>query len=156
VGRSYGADVAKVTIATSDSAGNDLDLEILECDDIGLTTCKRAASSAGPADLESASFTPKAGKLYVAEVEGYSVKANGGSFALRESQRTKSPETGTLTMTQPSATKFTFTTSFDTAGSTLLADARYVTGAYTLDGEIEIKDDGGTTIIRIPVRVKSP
>lgn len=153
VGRTYAADVAKVTIATSESAGNDLDLAILECDDATLAVCKKVASSAGPNDVESASFTPKAGKVYVAEVEGYAIKAGGGAFALRETMRVKSPETGTLAMTQPSPAKFVFTTTFPYATSPLFADARFMSAAYTIDGEIAVKDDEGTTILRVPVRI---
>lgn len=153
VGRTYDADVARVTIATSDSAGNDLDLAILECDDATLAVCKKAASSAGPSDVESASFTPKAGKVYVAEVEGYAIVAGGGAFTLRETLRVKSPETGTLAMTQPTPSKFVFTTTFPYATSPLLADARFMSAAYTVEGEVAVKDDEGTTILRVPVRI---
>ena len=156
IGREYGADLAKVTITTGGSVGNDLDLEILECDDAALTVCKRAASSGGPADDESAEFTPKPGKFYVAEVEGYSVKVGNGAFTLKEIQRTKTPESGTLTMTQPVATKFSFVSAFATTTSALLADARFTSRSHSLEGEIDVKDDVGTTILRIPLRATLP
>ena len=154
IARSYGADVAKVTFSTGDSAGNDLDMEVLECDDEAAQTCKRAGWSAGVADIESVTITPKAGKFYVAEVEGYAIKAGGGLFTLREAQRAKTPEAGTLTMTKPTPAKFSFTTAFDTAASPMFADARYTSGKYTIDGEIDVRDEDNTSILRVPVRIR--
>jgi len=68
----------------------------------------------------------------------------------------KTPEAGTLTMTKPSATKFSFTTAFDTTASRLFADPRYTGGKYTVDGEIDVKDEGNTSILRVPVRIRNP
>lgn len=154
IGRAYAADVAQVTISTSMSAGNDLDLEILECDDASLGVCRRAARSSGPTDAESAVFTPKAGKIYVAEVEGFSIKANGGAFTLREELRLDKTEVGTLTLTQLSATRYSFATGFDASTSAMLADARHTTGGYAVEGAVDVKDDSGTLIVRVPVHVR--
>lgn len=151
--RTYGADIAKVTISTGLAAGNDLDLEILECDDAQANTCARAKLSAGPTDVETATFTPKPAKFYIAEVEGYTIK-NNGDFSMREEIFVKTPEKGTLTMTQPTPKLFSFTTAFDTTTSTLFADARHTSGNYSIEGLIDVKDDGGTLIVRIPVHIK--
>jgi subtilisin family serine protease len=154
--RKYGADIGTVTIATGLSAGNDLDLEILECDDAALTTCTSAGLSGTPTDVESVTFTPQPGKFYAAEVTGYAIKANDGAFMLREDQVTKNPEKGTLTFTQPSPKVFAFTTAFDVAGSAILADPRHATDGRFVSGAIDLKDEAGTNILSIPVRVRNP
>lgn len=152
IGRSYAADVATVTIATR-STGNDLDLEILECDDAALEVCKRVARSAGPTDTEKATFTPKAGKLYIAEVEGFAIKQNGGAFTLREELQRDKSERGMLSFSQPSPKLFSVSTAFDVAMSPILNDPRYTTGGYSVEGAVDVKDDAGTLIVRIPVHV---
>jgi hypothetical protein len=153
VGRSYDAGVSQVTIATGQSTGNDIDLEILECDEAALQTCASAGVSGTPTDVETVTFTPKAGKFYAAEVTGYSVKADG-HFSLTEQISVKTPETGTLKMTQPEPKRFTFTTSFDADHSKLLNDDRFTSGQYTVEGAIDLKDEGGTVILSVPVRAK--
>src|SRR5262249_22343804 len=40
--RTYGPDLATVTLSTGGSTGNDIDLEVLECDDAALATCASA------------------------------------------------------------------------------------------------------------------
>ena len=42
------------------------------------------------------------------------------------------------------------------AWNRILADARYTSGAYSAVGAIDVKDDGGTLILRIPVNVHIP
>lgn len=156
VARTYGADVAQVVVRTSGSSGNDLDLEVLECADDTLADCKRAASSAGPDDREEASFKPKAGKVYVARVEGYSVKKGDGTFTLVEEQKVHTPESGTLALSQPSPTKFTFDLGFAVGASAILADARFTTKAYAAFGEVDVRDADGAALLRVDVRVTAP
>jgi subtilisin family serine protease len=154
VGRSYPADVASVTLSTGMSTGNDLDLTVLECDDPLMTVCRAAGKSAGPADTETVTFQPKAGKLYVAEVEGYAITTSG-SFNLREDQRLNRADKGTLTIA-PADRKFAITTAFDPAQSTILADDRHKSGKYTAEGSVDLKDEGGTLIVRVPVHISAP
>jgi len=154
VGRQYGEDVATVTLATSKSTGNDIDLAILECADAALASCSVKGASGGPNDLETFTFTPVPGKFYVAEVAGFEIAAgNPGTFALSETIAVKAPESGTLKLTQPSPKVFSFATSFDTAASRLLADPRHAGGGYTIFGRIDVKDEAGTVIVRLPVQV---
>lgn len=155
IARSYAADVAAVTISTGLSTGNDLDLEILECDDAAAANCVSAKKSAGPTDAETATFNPKPGKFYVAEVEGFAI-ADAGGFVLREMMALANAEKGTLAMTQPSPKRFAFATSYPTETSTVLFDARFASGNYVAEGFIDIKDDGGALISRIPVHVRHP
>jgi hypothetical protein len=156
VARAYGADVAQVVVRTSGFAGNDLDLEILECADATLADCARAASSAGPDDREEASFKPKAGKVYVARVEGYAVKKDDGAFTLVEELKVEAPESGTVAVTQPSATKFTFDLDFPVAASAILSDARFTSKAYAASGGVDVRDAEGSSLLRVDVRIAAP
>lgn len=156
VARTYAADVSQVVLRTRGSAGNDLDLEVLECDDDALTQCVRAGSSAGPDDVESVSFKPKADKRYAARVEGYAIKANGGAFTLVEEQRVRAPEVGTVTITQATPTASTLALSFDVAGSAILADARHASGAFAAFGDVDVRDARGVSLLRVPVTVLPP
>lgn len=152
IGRTYASDVAQVTIATGGSAGNDLDLEVSECEDEALTKCIRKGASAGPVDVETVSFVPVAGRFYVAAVAGYAVSANEGKYVLTETQNLATPEKGTLTMTTPSPRLFTFATALDPATSKVLNDPRFSEAGYAVHGRVDIKDDGGSLIVRIPVK----
>lgn len=151
--RSYPEDITSVTISTSGSPGNDIDLTILECADEAGTACARAASSGTPTDVESATFAPKPGKFYVAEVLGYKIAADP-KFSLREETFVKAPNTGSVAIAAASQTKFGVTTSFDVAASSLLADARYTSGAYLVGGFVDVKDSSAASIVRVPVLIR--
>jgi hypothetical protein len=154
VARQYADDVATVTIATAKSPGNDIDLMVLECGDAQLTACAPKGASGGPNDVETFTFTPAAGKFYVAEVAGFAMAAgNPGAFALTETISVKAPEKGTLRVTQPSPKVFSYATSFDVTTSRLLGDPRHAGGGYLVIGRIDVKDEAGTTILRLPVQV---
>jgi hypothetical protein len=156
VARTYDDSVSQVTIATGGSTGNDIDLAILECDDQALATCVTAGTSGTPTDVESVMFTPKAGKFYAAEVAGYAIKTGGGAFALTERVMVKKPDVGTVTLAHPDPKTFNVTTALDAGAAKLLADPRYTGGLYEVQGSIELKDDGGASILSIPVRVQAP
>jgi hypothetical protein len=156
VARSYGADVATVTISTGGSTGNDIDLSIAECDDAALAHCVPAGTSGGPTDVETVTFTPKVGKFYVATVTGYKIVAGDGKFALTEAITVGTPEKGKLTLSRPSPKKFSFATAFNATGSKILGDDRFTHGGYAVEGAIDLKDEGGAVILSIPVRVKAP
>lgn len=154
VGRSYPADVASVTIATGQSPGNDLDLTVLECDDPLMTVCRTAGTSAGATEVESVTFQPLAGKLYVAAVDGFAINSSG-TFNLREEQRLNGGDRGTLVI-GGGGRAWTVATTFDTAASKLLADERYASGKYKAEGSVDVKDASGTLIVRVPVRIAAP
>jgi hypothetical protein len=152
VARTYDADVAGVTVATSGSTGNDIDLAVKECDDQALTICKSAGSSGGATDVETVTFKPTAGKFYVAVVDGYAVTAGNGAFKLTETLRAVKPEAGTLAFTAASANRTTVAFAFDVAASALVKAARFTGGKYALTGEITVADTEGTIIVRVPVK----
>jgi len=155
VARSYDADIGTVTYATAGSTGNDIDLEIHECDTAALTSCIVIGSSGGATDVESATFVPKSGKFYYGEVFGWLV-TNAGAFTFTETQRAKAPEDGTLVVTDLGSGQTKVDYTFDATRSALLKAPRFTSKKYKLAGEITLANGEGLVLVRVPVTVTAP
>lgn len=152
--RSYGEDVAAITIATGGSPGNDIDLVVEECNADG-SSCAPAGQSGSPTDVESVTLSPKAGKAYRVLVNGYDVQAGKEEFTLTETQKLRESEQGTLAVSQGESGSFLVTHDFDLETSKILARSEVSSGKYSAVGELSIKSEGGAVIARLPVKVAS-
>lgn len=155
--RKYDANATSVTITTSGSPGNDIDLRVNECNESDGTpdpeTCSEVGSSAGPADDEKVIFTPEAGKTYVVLVDGYEIK-DDGAFVSHETIKTTA-EKGTV-LTTGSGPSFTIDYAFSDdaiAASKLIASPQFESGKYVLFGELSIKDADSVVLGSLPVRI---
>ena len=155
VGRQYDDTVVAVTFATGGSKGNDLDLEVLECDDAALEKCKVAESSGTPTDVESAKITPDPKKFYVPVVIGYTVDASKTSFVFTETKNLSKEEKGTVKIEATPYVGYTLTYGFDVAGSTLLKAPEFVSGKSVATGQIRVKTDDGTVMAIVSVKVQN-
>jgi hypothetical protein len=158
--RSYSAGIKKVTISTGGSPGNDLDLFILECPktakDPTDPACTQVAISDGPTDEETASFEPKADKVYAVKVLGSNVKGEG-KFQLTEIL-TFAAEKGTLAISP--AGNGSFDIDYQLAADQLAASAivssdLFLTGKYTLLGNLTLRAEDDTVLYALPVTVTS-
>ena len=155
--RSYGEDVASVVISTGGSAGNDLDLAILECITVdGNESCEAIGQSAGATDVERVEFTPVAGKTYKALVVGYGVTANDGVYTFSETRKLVMTEPGTIVAESAGDSSWLVQYDFDVAGSTLLASPLFTSGKYGVVGSLTMKTADGSTMISLPVAVRAP
>jgi subtilisin family serine protease len=152
--RSYPAEVVAVRIATGGSAGNDLDMRVYECDNQQSQNCVIAGESAGATDIELVEFTPNSAKFYYAEVTGFDVSQGDKTFVLTETRSLATPETGRVVVTDLGAGAFNVKHEFNTESSTLLKHPLYVSGKYSLTGDLELKDEQGSGLVRLPVKVK--
>jgi hypothetical protein len=157
--RKYPSDATSVTITTQDSPGNDIDLAVIGCDDtaqaIDDPSCELVGTSGGSSDKEAVTFAPKAGKAYVARVDGYTVK-DAGDFASTETITTHA-EAGQVAITGAAPT-FVVDYSFSAqqlAASSILASPLFTSGDYLAVGALTIKNAAGTVLQSIPVRISS-
>lgn len=155
IARAYGEDVTSVTITTGGSAGNDLDLTVLECVNANLEGCLPAAQSAGATDVESATFAPVAGKVYVAMVAGYEVGGvDGSDFVLGETRTVKDSEKGVVKVEDLGADHYKIDYSFDQDSSKLLKNALFTSGKYSLVGSLTVRTELGSDMTSLTVDVK--
>ncbi len=152
--RQYGDDITSVTISTSESPGNDLDLTVVECEDAELSEgCSPMGNSAGASADESVSFIPDSEKFYGVAVVGYEVK-DDGEFKFTEAATSKNGEEGKLTLTEIGKDQYEVTYAFDVANSKLLTDLEASDGSYELGGEIQLVTKAGSLLATVPVRVQ--
>ncbi|MCA2959373.1 MAG: S8 family serine peptidase [Silvanigrellales bacterium] len=154
--RTYDASVKTVTINTYGAEGNDIDLVVFECEDEAVTNCSQAASSGTATDVETATFAPKAGKFYRADVFGYDVPKGTTEFTFDEVLALSSIDKGSLTVSQgASENDYAVAHAFDVAASTLLSDERFTSGKYAAGGEIALRTAGGNDLARIPLTISA-
>jgi hypothetical protein len=153
--RSYPADVKKVTITTGGSPGNDIDLDVLECDTVAGAGCVIAGQSGTATDEETVTFTPKAGKFYAARVTGYDIK-DAGNFFSAEIQ-VYAAEPGTLVITDigngVSQVDYSFTHD-QLATSKILASPLYTSKDYQAVGLLTLRTADKVTICAASVLIK--
>lgn len=151
--RSYPASVSSVTVTTGGAVGNDLDLEIQECIAAG-TECKAVANSGGPADDETATFTPKVGRTYKFVVDGYKVPAGQATFQMTESITFAQGATGTLTASQLGSDRF-----WNVVYSLNKNDPFFQTDIFLKDPSYEVRgsirvSSNDLTLAVVPVQVR--
>jgi hypothetical protein len=167
--RSYPSSVTSVTLGIGQSPGNDIDLFVFSCDAPAAgspaitdpSQCQDlVGKSDGPTDTESVTFTPAAGKLYVARVSGSTVK-DAGAFVSTE-LLSLAPEKGEITLgaSTPAngggtnyAIDYTISAA-DVAASTLFKNTYFLNGQYEVTGSISLKAKDGTPLMTVPVVVK--
>jgi hypothetical protein len=166
--RIYPSYVKSVTLGIGNSPGNDIDLFVLSCDAPAAgapaitdpTQCMNVVGvSDGPTDVESVTFTPEAGKIYVARVNGSTVK-DAGEFTSTELLML-APEKGELTVgtSAPGAAGglnypigYALSSS-DIAASSLFKNSSFLNGQYSVTGSISLKAADGTPLVTVPVTV---
>jgi hypothetical protein len=151
--RSYPASVTSVTVTTGGAVGNDLDLEIQECI-AGGTECKAVASSGGPADDETATFTPKVGRTYKFVVDGYKVPAGQVTFQMTESITFAQGAVGTLSASQLGSDRF-----WNVVYSLNKNDPFFQTEIFLKDPSYEVRgsirvSSNDLTLAVVPVQVR--
>jgi subtilisin family serine protease len=154
--RQYSADIASVTMLTGKSDGNDIDLNVMECTSEAAETCIAAGSSGSATADEKVTFTPDPTKFYMPVVIGYGVLGGRADFMFGERLDVKTPDLGKLTITGSDAT-FVITHSMDIEAAQLLHDPRFLSGKYTVAGQLALKTSSGAELTSIPVWItKAP
>jgi hypothetical protein len=154
--RQYPKDITTVSIKTSGSPGNDLDLFVLECGDESETDCALAASGTSPTDEETATFLPKPGKFYLAIVMGFAVEAGDGSYLLSEVQVLDKTESATISISQQDGVQYEISYAFDVASSTLLAHPLFLSGKFSVVGSMVVRTETGDVMTSVPVKITQP
>lgn len=150
--RTYKEDVAAVVIATGGSPENDIDLVVAECNADG-SGCSAIGQSGSPTDVESVTFAPKAGKAYVALVNGYDVQVGKEDFEFSETQMLREKENGTVSVSE-AETGFVVEHTFDVAASKILAREEFLSSKYTAVGHLKVIGVSGAVIAELPVSIQ--
>jgi hypothetical protein len=160
--------VKSVTLGIGNSPGNDIDLFVYSCDvppaGTALPTdpsqCTDVVGvSDGPTDVENVTFTPDPTKLYVARVNGSTVK-DAGEFTSTE-LLTLVPEKGEITLgasTPASGGGTTYSIGYalsasDITASNLLKNSFFLNGQYVVTGALSLKAADGTPLMSVPVTI---
>jgi hypothetical protein len=146
-------------IKIAGSPGNDLDLYVYECAKdaqvISDPTCLQVGKADGPTDEESASFMPRAGRVYMARVDGVDVK-NEGTFICRETLFFDS-EKMSLGITERSGAydvNYAMSASQIDA-SKLMNHEGFRSGKYEVVGTLSLKATDNTALSMIPIGISS-
>jgi len=155
--RSYPEGTQEVIITTGNSPGNDIDLTILECElpekETDSIDCEAVAASGGATDIESASFQPKAGKVYAARVDGYNIK-DEGKFTSGETIRFHAEPGSLLIVENQAAFTVNYEVSADQLASSKIASSElFTSGKYSIVGDLILKTAAGIVLTGIPVSV---
>lgn len=157
--RVYPAEAKSVTITTGASLGNDLDLSVLECDQKAENPADKSCAvikvSAGATDEERVEFSPKGGKTYAVQVEGYEVSKNEGHFSSGEFIGLF-PEKGNLEiMERGSDFEVHYSMSSDQISkSKILGNELFLSGRYEVSGSLAIRTSEWLSVANIPVRIQ--
>ncbi len=153
--RSYSADVVSATFETGGAPGDDIDLFVRECDKEDASTCTTVGKSTGSTDVERVSVDVKAGKFYVAQVDGYSVK-KANSFILRETleRQASLAEAGQLTVQLNGSTGAHVDFAFAADKSALLQDPLFISGDYSVVGSLVLRNTDGASLFKLPFEIQ--
>ncbi len=152
--RQYPAGVKSVTITTGGSPGNDIDLDVLECDDAQGSACVIAGQSGSATDVEKVTFKPEQGKFYVARVLGYAIKDDGTFYS--DETMNFAEEVGTLAMIPAESGSFTVQYSFSPEqlkASKILTNELFTTKKYQATGAITLRTADKVTLGAVEVTV---
>ena len=153
--RTYAPEVEKVEVALLGAIVNDLDFYVLECETEDLAECARIAMGATSTSDEKAEFAVKEGKMYVVNVQGYSVVDTLGEFVLTETTVFKDKELGAVSIRSISASKFEISHIFDAENSVILKSEKFLSGVYAATGSLELKSEAGDSVTHLPVLIKN-
>ena len=156
--RAYPHGAKSVTVTTGGSAGNDIDLAVLECPAVDTNAeeagaCTEAGASGGSNDVESVTFAPKAGKFYAVRVDGYAVH-DEGNFDSGETITFES-EKGTLAISGGEPTfrvDYSFTAE-QLAASFLANHPLFTSGKCQLGGDLILKDASDVVLGSVPLKI---